>query len=55
VAKKVLSRRLTERKKGSEIRKEISCRGIRGLRGNLLQVSLRQETFSNPKNSGRKA
>ena len=53
--KKVLTRRLTERKKGSEIRKEISCRGIRGLRGNLLQVSLRQETFSNPKNSGRKA
>ena len=55
MAKKVLSRRLTERKKGSEIRKEIGCRGIRGLRGNLLQVSLRQDTFWNPKNSGSKA
>ena len=55
MAKKVLSRRLTERKKGSEIRKEIGCRGIRGLRGNLLQVSLRQDTLWNPKNSGSKA
>ena len=54
-AKKVLSRRLTASTKGREVREEMKGRVRKGTRKNLYDVSLCEDTYPNPKNSGTKA
>ena len=54
-AKKVLSRRLTATTKGREVREEMKGRVRKGTRKNLYDVSLCEDTYPNPKNSGTKA